>query len=115
MNILFKIIQLLAIITIVCIILDKITEIKERITNTLILRKNKGRWVIASIDRDWETHKFEGMLYLRHLKYNHESKTTSSGSTRSLKDALKFETAEMALNFIKERNQIGDLIIYELK
>lgn len=115
MNTLLKILGVFLIIAAICIIIDKILLIKEKIETMFCLRKNKGRWVIATIDRNWDTHKFEGMTYLCHLKYHHEYHTTSMGSTRALKDALKFETAEMALNYIKTRNQIGDLIIYEIK
>ena len=115
MSTLFKIMSILAITTLIANLFFLFLSIKEKIETMFCLRKNKGRWVIATIDRNWDTQKFEGMTYLRHLKYNHKCKTTTSGSTRLLKDALKFETAEMALNYIKTRKQIGDLIIYEIK
>ena len=103
-------------------------EIKEKIQTHFILRKNKGKWVIAIIDRDtkiiekkqsghineYKENKYKGLKYIHKM----ESYGLGSHSTwydSKLKGALMFETAQMALDYvIKYKGASHEVVIYQL-
>ena len=99
-------------------------EIKEKIQTHFILRKNKGKWVIALIERDTkitEKHhnEYRENIY-KGLKYIHKMESYGLGSHSTwydskLKGALMFETAQMALDYvIKYKGASHEVIIYQL-
>ena len=105
-------------------LVNLLLEIKEKIQTHFMLRKNKGKWVIALIERDTkitEKHhnEYRENIY-KGLKYIHKMESYGLGSHSTwydskLKGALIFETAQMALDYvIKYKGTSNEVIIYQL-